>query len=136
MYFDDELLDENLISEDSENENTTDDSIDSFDSSSFEEVDELITDFSDSVSSDSVESVLAESDDIFKEEYNEFYYSVSVDSIDYTEQLDNINNNLVLVNDSVSSNEVIYDYNYNAVSVFLLSAILVLLGFIILTRRI
>lgn len=63
-------------------------------------------------------------------------FSVSINSIDYTEDIEDINNNLLVLNESVSQNGFIYDINYYTINIFLLSAILCALLFSILFRRI
>ena len=62
---------------------------------------------------------------------------IEIELIDYTVSLDNISIKLDNVISSISDNKVdyVYDYNYNIVSVLLLSAVVGVLLFSLFTRR-
>lgn len=143
MIFNDNVSD-NLI-EGLENE-TTEDNINDTDNSSDIETTEELEDVFDVFESSEEQSKeitsAAESSDALASDLEASEgdiienFSVSINSIDYTEDIEDINNNLLVLNESVSQNGFIYDVNYYTINIFLLSAILCALLFSILFRRI
>lgn len=137
----DELIEESL-------DDTTESATVSFD----ESVDES-TDISsiDSVSEDNayvdviyedisevvVDDVCVEDNNLFIDDSLSLSESDQSTIIDYSVSLDNISAKLDNVVSSISDNKVdfVYDYNYNIVSVLLLSAVVGVLLFSLFTRR-
>lgn len=83
-------------------------------------------------------------DDVYTKDNNSFIddsvimqEGAEIELINYSVSLDNISNKLDNIVTSISDNKVeyVYDYNYNIVSILLLSAVIGVLLFSLFTRR-